>query len=386
MARKGKWTIFILLAVGGVVFAEWFMKVKNEVAGEVIRLSGNIEVTDAEVSFKIGGRVKERRVKEGETVRAGQTVARLESEDQAHEVEIRRSEVRAAEADLAELLAGSRPEEIAQAEAAVEKARAALDELLAGSRPEEIAASEATVQRAKADMENLAIELKRYKKLFEDGVVSAETYDKARTNFKMAQAQVRQTEELLRMAREGPRKEDIDQARAALREVQERYALIKKGPRKEKIDQARARLEKAKASLALAQTQLGYTQVVSPLSGVVLSENIEPGEYVVPGTPVVTVADLGNVWVRGYINETDLGRVKVGQTAQVTSDTYPGKVYSGVVSFIASQAEFTPKNVQTEKERVKLVYRVKVDIRNPNMELKPGMPVDVEIFLTENTS
>ena len=133
----------------------------------------------------------------------------------------------------------------------------------------------------------------------------------------------------------------------------------------------------------MAETRLGYATLASPLSGVVLSKNVEPGEFVAAGTPLVTVGDLENVWLRAYINETDLGRVKVGQRVRVTADTYPGKRYEGRVSFIASQAEFTPKNVQTEKERVKLVYRVKVDIRNPNMELKPGMPADAEILLEE---
>jgi len=113
-----------------------------------------------------------------------------------------------------------------------------------------------------------------------------------------------------------------------------------------------------------------------------LSKNVEPGEYVAPGTPVVTVGELEDPWLRAYINETDLGRVKLGQRVQVTTDSYPDKKYEGRISFIASQAEFTPKNVQTEKERVKLVYRIKVDLTNPNLELKPGMPADAEILLT----
>jgi HlyD family secretion protein len=154
---------------------------------------------------------------------------------------------------------------------------------------------------------------------------------------------------------------------------------VKIGPRQEDIDQGRARVAQAQAALQLVKTQLSYATVVSPLTGVVLSKNIEPGEYVAPGTAVVTVGDLVNVWLRAYIEETDLGRVKVGQRASVTTDTYPGKRYEGRVSFIASEAEFTPKNVQTQKERVKLVYRIKIDITNPKMELKPGMPADAVI-------
>jgi HlyD family secretion protein len=115
------------------------------------------------------------------------------------------------------------------------------------------------------------------------------------------------------------------------------------------------------------------------MSGVVLSKNIEPGEYVAPGTPVVTVGDLVHVWLRAYIPETEQRRVKVGQKADVTIDNNPGKIFLGRVSFIAQEAEFTPKNVQTEKERVKLVFRIKIDITNPEMELKPGMPADAVI-------
>jgi len=384
MPRPLRWILLILLIAAAVFFINRIINQGSGDEKEVIRLSGNIEVTDVEVSFKVSGLLEARLVSEGELVTVGQRVARLESKDLEDEISIRKAEVQGAEADLAELLAGSRPEEIGESRATVEKAQSDLDELLAGSRPEEIAASVATVERARADMENLKVETQRYKKLFADGVVSEEKYDNARTSHEMAQAQVKQTEEMLKLARQGPREESIEQARAALREAQQKFKLVKKGPREESIEQARARLAMAKGALSLAQTRLGYTEVVSSLTGVVLSENIEAGEYVVPGTPVVTIGDLVNVWVRGYVSETDLGRVKVGQTAHVTADTYPGKVYLGVVSFIASQAEFTPKSVQTEKERVKLVYRIKVNIQNPGMELKPGMPVDVDILLTEN--
>ena len=193
-------------------------------------------------------------------------------------------------------------------------------------------------------------------------------------------ARQHEVEEQLKLVEAGPRQEEIDQGRAAWLEAQERFALVKKGPRQETIDQARARLEQAKQSLALATTRLSYATLAAPFSGVVLSKHVEAGEYVSAGTPVVTVGDLEHVWVRAYVNETDLGRVKLGQKSRATTDTYPGKRYEGNVSFISSQAEFTPKSVQTSQERVKLVYRIKVNLLNPRMELKPGMPADVEII------
>jgi HlyD family secretion protein len=351
--------------------------------GRMIRVSGNVEVTDAEVSFKIPGRVEARLVDEGETVKAGQTVARLDSVELTQEVALRRAEVQAVQAVLSELEAGSRPEEIAQAEASAEQAKARLDEMLAGSRPEELSTAEAVLRRAKAETERARLDAERYEGLYKKEIASAQQYDLARTAYETALARQREAEEQFKLVREGPRREQIEQARAAWSQAQERFVLVKKGPRRETIDQARARLQQAKEALAVAETRLGYATLLSPLSGVVLSKNVEPGEFVAAGTPVITVGDLENVWLRAYINETDLGRVKVGQRVRVTADTYPNKRYEGHVSFIASQAEFTPKSVQTEKERVKLVYRVKVDIRNPNMELKPGMPADAEILLGE---
>jgi HlyD family secretion protein len=246
---------------------------------------------------------------------------------------------------------------VALRKAAVQAAHAELTELEAGSRPEEIAQAEAVVARAQADVDRLKTDYDRQKGLYSREVVSAREFDVSKSAYEMAEAKVR--------------------------EAREQLTLFKKGPRIERIERARAHLQQTRQALALAETRLGYATLASPLDGVVLSKNIEPGEYVAAGTPVITVGDLNNVWLRAYINETDLGRVKVGQGVRVTTDTYPGKVYEGHISFISSEAEFTPKNVQTEKERVKLVYRVKVDIANPGMELKPGMPADADILLSQ---
>jgi HlyD family secretion protein len=237
----------------------------------------------------------------------------------------------------------------------VAAAQANLLELETGSRPEEIAQAEAVWERARAEGERAKLELDRQKKLFEREVISAREYDLAKTTYDGTEARIREAKEML--------------------------TLVRKGPRREKIDQAKAALEQAREALGLAQTRMGYSVVTSPISGIVLSENIEPGEYVSPGTPILTLGDLSRVYLRAYINETDLGRVKVGQKVRLFSDTFRNKSYEGKITFIASQAEFTPKNVQTQKERVKLVYRIKVDVPNPQMELKPGMPADGEIVL-----
>jgi HlyD family secretion protein len=326
---KKKIIIPLLVVITGVVAGVLYFKNHQPPAQNVVRVSGNIEITDVEVGFKIPGRVEKRLLSEGEMFKAGQVVARLDNQDLA--------------------------QEIAQRKAQVAVAQAALTELRTGSRPEEIGQAAAILERNQADGERARIEFERQKKLYEREVISTREYDLAKTTFEGTEARIRE-------AREG-------------------LTLIRKGPRQEKIDQAKAALDQAKEVLALAETRMGYSVLIAPISGIVLSENVEPGEYVSPGTPVITVGDLSRVYLRAYINETDLGRVKLGQKVRVLTDTFPGKAYEGKITFMAPQAEFTPKNVQTEKERVKLVYRIKVDIPNPQLELKPGMPADGEILL-----
>ena len=131
---------------------------------------------------------------------------------------------------------------------------------------------------------------------------------------------------------------------------------------------------------------LGYTVLRAPFSGVILVRQTELGEVMQPGTPVVTLADLDHVWLRAYVSETDLGKIRWGQSATVTTDTYPGKKYPGRISFISSSAEFTPKSVETHQERVTLVYRIKIDVENPTHELKPGMPADALIQLGQSNA
>jgi HlyD family secretion protein len=362
----------------------WLLANRHADDRDVIRVSGNIEITDAELSFKIPGRVEKRLVDEGHLVEQAQPVAELESADLEHEVAMRRADLEAAEDAWEELENGSRPEEKAAAQAARDAAEAAWLDLKAGSREQEILAAEAEFRRAEAQRDQWENDYKRASQLIERAgfsAISREEFDRIKAAYEAAVERAEAARQNLALAKAGSREHRIQQAEAALRQAEAELALVLDGPRAEKIAAALARKKQAEAALRLAETRLGYARLVSPMRGVVLSKNVEPGEYVAPGTPVVTVGDLEHPWLRAYINETDLGRVKHGQRVRVTTDSYPGKVYEGRVSFIASEAEFTPKNVQTEEERVKLVYRIKIDVPNPEMDLKPGMPADAEILL-----
>ena len=349
--------------------------------GDAIRLSGNIEAVEVAISFKIPGRVDKRYVDEGQPVYEGKPVAQLETADLQADVALRRAELQAAQAALAELTAGSRPDEIAASLAAMQKAQANYHELKNGSRPQEIAASEAEFHAAEVDRDRLKRDLDRDEQVrrADAGTIAAEQLDQARAAYRMADERYLQAMKRYELVKEGPRQEEIAQAKAAMEQAQAQYRLVAEGPRKEVIDQARARLAQAKASLSAAETRLGYATVVSPLTGVVLSKNTEPGEYVAPGTPVVTVADIENLWLRAYVDDCDLSNVALGAEAKITTDARPGKVYPGRVSFISAEQEFTPKSVQTNRERVKFVYRIKIDVKNPDRELKPGMPADARL-------
>ena len=275
------------------------------------------------------GRIVDLPVEEGEQVEQGALLARLENADFRQKVRIDEASVRVRESDLALTLAGT--------------------------RVQEIKASRQNMLDAQADMEQKRIDSVRAQNLFAKDEVSAQDRDLAATALKRTQA--------------------------VFRAAQQRYNEAVEGSRKEDVAIARANLSEANADLGLSRVNLGYTTLLSPSAGVITVREAELGEVVAPGTPVVTLADLDHVWLRAYIAETDLGRVHWGQAVTVTTDSYPGKQYSGRISFISSAAEFTPKSVQTYKERVTLVYRIKVDIDNSNHELKPGMPADAHIDL-----
>ncbi len=327
--------ILIFLTAAGVAGLLFYLFTRERDKGNpYIKVSGNIEATEVDVGFKISGRIVSRSVDEGDWVEKGKVLATLDDEDLRQRLEV--------------------------AQATLKSAQARLEKLLAGSRPEEIREAAAALEQAQFDFENKKLNYERMKPLFERGVIPKETLDNTEAAFNIA--------------------------KAAVERAKENYQLVKIGPRKEDIDDGRAQVEQAKANLRLIETQLSYTILYSPLSGVVLVKSGEIGEVVNPGTSILTLADIENVWLKAYIPETDLGRVKWGQEVIVTTDLKPQKAYKGKISFISSQAEFTPKQIQTEKERVTLVYRIKVDILNTDRDLKPGMPADGKIVLTSAAS
>lgn len=380
--------LIVIIAIG--VYLSVFSHKENP---NRLVISGNIEIVDSQLSFRIPGMVTDRYVDEGDDVAEGQQVASLDKTNQELLVAQAEANVGYVTAILAELQAGTRPEEIQRAAAQADQARARLEEVINGSRDQEIADAESALERAKAgeiaaqsQLDLAQSDYERFSELYDEGVITRRDFEEAETRLEVAQtaltqaqAGVSSAEDYLSLRVEGARPEQIDQARAGLNLARAGYDLALAGPRPETIEQAQAQLNVANESLRQAQQQLEYTELYAPFDGTVLSKSVEPGEYVNPGSTVVTVGQLDQVWLRAYIIETDLARVSLGQEVQVTTDTYPDRKYTGTISYISDQAEFTPKAVQTPEERVNLMYMIKIELENPNHDLKPGMPADCVI-------
>jgi HlyD family secretion protein len=297
----------------------------NNVDPDVIEASGHVEATEVRVSAEVGGRLEELAVDEGDSVAKDQLLARLDTADTELALDASRAELRQAQADLALRLAGARAEEIAEAKAQVAEAEAAL----AGAE----------------------LDLQRMQGLLDSGSGTPKARDEAKTR--------------------------RDRAQATLAAARERLARLEAGSRAEEIEAARARVAGAEARIAQLEKQLKDAEVKSPLDGVVTERLSEAGELLTRGTALVTITRLGDAWLNVYVAEPDLGRIRLGQEAEVITDG--GETRTGRVTFVASRAEFTPKNVQTRDERVKLVYRVKVGLPNQDGLFKPGMPATARL-------
>jgi HlyD family secretion protein len=379
---------FLLLAVAAAAGVYYWRLPKEDPTR--IRLSGNLEITEINAAFKTPGRVVELLVKEGDTVKKGQVLARIESTALELSKQGYQAGVAAAESALAQLRTDterardSLDREAAMRRAEIAQAEAQVRDVQAGSRTQEIAQAQAGLDDAKAQRDQAAADWERAQKLFKQEDISRVQYDQAQTRWRSMTAAVQNAEQRLALVKEGPRKEALELAKAQLARARaalqltdaNRKELIRKG---QEVSLRKADIDRARAQVSVTEVQIGDTEIKAPMDGVVLAKPTELGEVVGAGTTIVTLGDTARPWLRGYITESQLGRVKLGQKVKLRTDSFQGVDYEGIVTFIASEAEFTPKQIQTPEERVKLVYRIKVEVANPKGELKNNMPMDAEI-------
>ncbi len=312
--------LVVVLILGVGAWTGYSLYFHEVVETDNLLVSGNIEAHESVVSFKgVQSRVIELPFDEGQWVKAGTLLARLDDSDYRQQVAINEAGLQVQEQQLS-------------------------------SAMQKFEAARATIANDDADLDQKKIDFARNQKLWVEKIISGDQRDHTDTALKQSNAAMQRD-----LAMERSAQQDIAVAKANIRSAGE--------------------------NLELAKIMLGYTTLRAPFSGVILTRQTELGEVMQPGTPVVTLADLDHVWLRAYVAETDLGRIRWGQAATIHTDTYPDRAYPGQISFISSEAEFTPKSVETHKERVTLVYRIKIDVENLHHELKPGMPADATIHL-----
>jgi HlyD family secretion protein len=361
MTRK-RVLILVLVAVvlgGTTVYATWFRR-DNALQG-----SGTVEARDIRVGSKVGGRIDKVLVREGDTVQPGQTLITFDDKELLASLDQSRAAAEKAQR-------GYRPEEIAEARAAAEQAKADYELRKNGYRRGDIASAQAEFDRAAADETRAQVDFQRYDALAQKDLVSKQQRDTAEANWKMALAQQQNLQHKLEELKHGYRPEEIASAEAHYREALATLEKYERGNRREDIDLA-------KASYALDEARFRERQVVAPSAATVEVLDVRPGDLIAPNTPVATLLEKDQIYVRIYIPETEIGRVQLGQKAEVRVDSFPKTVFDGVVEQINQQAEFLPRNVQTREERVHQVFGVKIRINDPAGHVLAGMAADVKL-------
>ena len=371
-----------LLGVGSLVY--WGQRKERS---QELYYSGTIEATQANLAFQLNGRVSEVFFDEGQAVEKNQLLAVLEQEefnarrDQAQSDLVRSRENLKQLETLLELNRNVLPAEVERVEASVQALQSQLAELEAGYRIQEVEQARYAYEQAQFSLEEARKDKIRFDRLFERKIIAENDKDATDLKYETALKAYERAKQAYALFKEGYRKESIATARsklaegrAALKQAKDNLKKIEVAERE--VEAAKAQVLSVQAALELAKIQLRHTELRAPFKGILVSRNVEPGEVVSPGQEVISLADLSKVDLKVFVAETEIGMVKPGQKVEVKIDTFPAKAYAGDVTFISPEGEFTPKIIQTHKERVKLVYLVKITIANPNLELKPGMPAD----------
>ena len=327
--------------------------------------SGTVEARNIRVGSKVGGRIVEVRAREGDRVKAGDLLVAFDDQELLAALE-------RARANLEKMERGYRPEEIEEARAAAAQARADYEEARRGYRTEQVAQAQAALEQAQADATNAERTWKRAQQLADEGVFSRQQRDDAEAAWKMAGARLENARERYAELERGYRTETVAAAEARYRQAEAVRERVERGFRVEDIAAARADLRDAEA-------RYRERQVVAPADAAVEVLDVRPGDLIPPNTPIATLLEAGQLYVRIYIPETVIGRVRVGQRAELRVDSFPGETFTGEVEQINQKAEFLPRNVQTRAERVHQVFGVKVRVTDPSGRLRAGMAADVTL-------
>ena len=338
-------------------------------------LSGTVECHTIAVGSRIGGRVTEVLVSEGDRVQKNQILVRFDRYDLLALQEQAQAMINQVQAELVRLRTGFQREEIEEVRSAAEAARAQLDLVRHGPRKQEIERAQAELRAAKIRLETAATRLERQAELRKEGVVFQQRLDDLREQWQVSEARLEATQQELELLLSGSRPEEIEAAEKKFAEWMARLRRLEKGSRPEDIAAAEARLRGAEAELHAVEIRLSESEVTAPADARVEIIEIRPGDLIAPGAPVATLLEKDQIYIEVYLPETKLGLVQLGDPVTVTVDSFPGESLDGRVTFIAQEGEFTPRNVQTRTEREHLVFALRVRV-NDSHRLRPGMAAD----------
>jgi multidrug resistance efflux pump len=369
------WSTRILL-LGLIAIVLIGVLVQSQWSHEPLKVSGFIEADEIRLGSRVGGRVRAVRVEEGDFITAGKLLVELEPfdyQERRAEAEARREEQAARHRQRDH---GYRDEEVTAAKERYRQLKFEYYKLKNGPRQQEIDAARAELESARATLRLEEIQHQNSKSLFERGVITREEFDRAEKELDAAKAEVQVRTEQLDLLNAGTREEDIKAAWAQMKEAQAQWQLKKNGYRQEERDQAYAALQAAEHAVAVIDQQIAELKITSPVSGTVQAVDLQPGDLINANAPVLSLLDTSHLWVRAYVPENELG-LSIGKKVKVTVDSYPNKSFTGEISFVSREAEFTPRNVQTPEERSKQVFRIKVTLKDGLDRLRPGMGADV---------
>jgi HlyD family secretion protein len=367
--------VAVLIVLAGATAIAWLFWRQTQEPRLIV--SGFVEADEVRVGSQVGGRVDSVLVDEGQRVPVGTPLFTLSVFDWQERLAEANAQLVAAQQEHARLAAGYREEEIAQTRARRDRAASVLARLTAGPRPGEIEIARERLKIARANLDLAQSEHARVTKLRDEERAAKTEFDVAIRELKQTQSEVASAEQEVLLLEEGTRAEELAEARAALAEADEALNLMVEGFRKEDIAKAASQVDAAQARVAAIQKQMQELSVVSPCECVVEGVELRPGDLVPAGAPAVTLLDLSRLWIRSYVPEALLGRVKVGQQVPIRIDGFPDRKFMGRISYLASDGEFTPRNIQTPEERSKQVFRVKIYLEEGKELLRVGMAGDV---------
>jgi multidrug efflux pump subunit AcrA (membrane-fusion protein) len=378
MTWKGLVTGLALLGVVGVGLGFFWFHHRPD----TLHLSGVVEIQEVRLGSKIGGRVDRINTFEGEVAQPGQALVYFAEPELEAQRDQALGNLQAAEADLEKARNGPRAEEKQAAQQAMDAARAHWELLKAGSRPEEIREARSQLASAEADLTLCRQKYERTRQLYNGtGPATREEFESAKAALDSNQAKASQAKAHLDLLLAGNRAEDIEQGYRLYKQAQANYELLKIGTRPEDIAMADARVVQARARYSELQANLDEAIVRAPERVVVEVLAVRKGDLVPANQPVVRVLRADDLWVKVYVPETELGKVRLNQEVEVTIDSYPGRRFSGTIMQIASESEFTPRNIQSVDERRHQVFGIKVRVPNPEGVFKSGMAADVYVPL-----